>query len=87
MQLVAKVLDRGSIGVQHHGGVVVRQLTFGLCVYPNELQIFPHFLKQIVEVPPVMSRDGHAVRYFVDNVEFFYADLVYGRKTFKVRDK
>ena len=76
VQTIAKVLDTGVSGGQDDGRVVVGQLTLGLCVDADELQVSPHLLEQIVEVPLVMGAHGYGVRYLVDDVELLDGDLI-----------
>lgn len=79
MQFITEVLDTGAVSVQYDGRVVIRQLTLRLRVYPDQFEVLPHFLEEIIKVPFVMCRYWHTVGYLVNYVEFFYADLICGR--------
>ena len=39
MDLVAETLHGAEVGLQHHGGLVVRQLTLGLGVNPESSMV------------------------------------------------
>lgn len=45
-------------------------------LHSTEVEVLPHPLQQVIKVPFVVSRDGHAVGDFVDDVQFFNAYLV-----------
>lgn len=76
MELVAKVLQGAPLGLEDDGALVVGQLTFGLGVDPDELEVLPHLLEQGVVVPLVVGGDGHAVGDLADDVELLDRDLV-----------
>lgn len=44
MQFVTEVLDARVLIVEHHGRIVVRQLSLRLGVNPYESQVLPHQL-------------------------------------------
>ena len=75
MNLVAKVLHATSGGLQNNGGLVIGQLSFGLSVDADKLQVVPHFFQQAVIVPFVVSRNGNAMRNFTNDVQFFDGNL------------
>ena len=68
VNLVAKVLQGAVGGLQHDGGRIVGQLTFGLGVNSDQSQVLPHLFQQRVVVPLVVSRDGHTVWDFADDI-------------------
>lgn len=45
-------------------------------LHAHEPQVVPDLLQQVVEVPAVVSRDGHTVRHLVDDVELLDGDLI-----------
>ena len=45
-------------------------------LHAHELQVVPHPLQQVVEVPAMVSGDGNAVRDLVDDVQLLDGDLV-----------
>lgn len=76
VQFVAEVFDAGAAAVEHNGRAVVGKLALRLRVDPHQVEIDPHHLQQIVEVPVVVGGDGHAVRNLVDHVQLLDADLI-----------
>eukprot|EP00053_Salpingoeca_punica_P020781 m.212348 g.212348 ORF g.212348 m.212348 type:complete len:417 (+) comp20083_c0_seq1:2736-3986(+) len=76
VQAVAKVLDAALAVAQHDGLFVIGQLTARLGVYSDKVEVAPHLLQEVVKVPLVVGRDGHAVRDLVDDVELLDGDLV-----------
>eukprot|EP00047_Mylnosiga_fluctuans_P001872 m.222272 g.222272 ORF g.222272 m.222272 type:complete len:496 (+) comp10733_c0_seq1:131-1618(+) len=76
VQPVAKVLDGVLFVAQHDGRLVVRQLALGLRVDAHEVEVLPHLLEQVVEVPLVVGGDRDTVRHLVDNVQLLDGDLV-----------
>lgn len=71
-----KVLH-GALGrAQHDRRRVVGHLALGLGVDADEVELFPHSLHQLVNVPPVLRADGHRVGDAVEQVEFLDADAV-----------
>ena len=45
-----------------------------------KIQIFPHFLQEVIEVPLVVSRDWDSMWYFVNNIQFLYTNLIWKRE-------
>lgn len=54
----------------------IREDSVIINLHPNELQVVPHFLQQIVEVPFMMGRDRYAMRNLINNIQFFYTNLI-----------
>lgn len=48
-----------------------------VCVHSDEVEVFPHFLQEVVKVPLVVGGDWHGVGYPVDDVQLLHGNLVY----------
>lgn len=55
-------------------------------LHAHKLQVVPHLLQQVIEVPAVVGWDGHAVGHFVDDVKLLDRDLVYFIEHINARD-
>ena len=76
MDLVAEVLDAGLLPVQNDRPLVVRNLALRFGVDPDEIQVLPNGLKQLVEVPPELARDRHVVGNSVPDFQLLQTDGV-----------
>ena len=76
MDSIAEVQNRAFTTGNNHGCLVVRNLSLGLGVNTDEIQIVPNSFHQFVEVPLVLSADGHVMREFVKQIELFDGDGV-----------
>ena len=56
-----KILDRASAFLKYDWGGVVRRFAFWLGVYSSQLQLVPHQLHELVDVPVVFGTDGTGV--------------------------
>jgi len=71
-----KVLHCALVCPKHDGRVVVGHLALGLRVDSDQVQLLPHGLHQLVNVPAVLRADGHSVGDPVEQVELLDADGV-----------
>lgn len=76
MQPQTKFVHSAVLPWQNDGCLVIRDLSFGLGVDTNQVQVLPNLLDQLVEVPLVLGGDGHVVGHLRDDVEFFDGDLI-----------
>jgi hypothetical protein len=76
MDGVAEVLDGAFPATQDNRGRVVRSSPARLGVDPDEIEVLPHSLDQLVDVEPFLRGDRDAVRNLVQEVEFFNRDGV-----------
>ena len=58
---VAEVLNRAGLARDNYRCLVVGNLAFGLGVDSNEVEVFPDFLHQLIEIPLVLGTDGHVM--------------------------
>ena len=76
MQFVTEFLHGAPIRLQNDWGIVVGQLSFWFCVNSHKFEVLPHLLEKVVEIPFVMGRDGYTMGNFVNDIQFFDAQLV-----------
>lgn len=66
-----KILDATSVLPQHDRRVVVWRLAFRLRIDTPELELLPHLLQQLINIPAVLSADGTRIGNPVYEVELF----------------
>lgn len=71
-----KIFDGAGGGAQHHRRAIIRQLSLGLRIDPTQVQVLPHHLHQLVQIPAVLGADGAGVGNPVQQVQLFDADGV-----------
>lgn len=64
-----KILYGTCILSEHHRRVVVWRFALWLGVNPSKLELLPHLLKQLVDVPPVFRADRTSIRDTVDQIQ------------------
>ena len=67
--VTAAALHRGRTQKEQRQNT--EDMTWDMHVHANEVQVFPHPLEQLVQVPLQVRRDGHVVRDLVDHVQFW----------------
>ena len=75
VNLVTKIFNAASLRLEDYRGLVIGELTFGLCVNPDQFQVAPHFFQKRVIIPFVMSRNWYTVGNFGDDIQFFNGNL------------
>ncbi len=53
-----EIFDGGFVGPQDNRGAVIWLLALGLGVNTLEVELFPHGLHQLVDIPAVLGADG-----------------------------
>ena len=70
-------VEHAALGARNNDGrIVVRDLSLGLCVDSDQVQVVPDLGHQVVKVPFVLSTDGHVVRELVEQVKLLNRDSV-----------
>ena len=73
---VAKMLYRALSATQNDRLRVVWCLSSRLGIDSDEVECFPHPLNELVDVEPLLGRDGNGHGDLVEKVEFFYRNCV-----------
>ena len=71
-----EVFHSTGIFPQYDGRVVIRRFPLWLGVYSSKIQLLPHLLKQLIDVPAVLGANRTCIRYPINQVELFDGDRI-----------
>lgn len=81
-----KVFNCAARVSENNGRGVVGLLSLGLRIHTNKVQLIPHGLHQLVDIPSVFRTDGHGIGDSVQQIKLLNADRVHLVQTVNHRD-
>lgn len=76
VDLFAEVCNGATSPVENDWLIIVWDLSLGLGVDSDELEIIPNGIVEFVEVPLLVSAYGYEMGHLVENFQFFHRDGV-----------
>lgn len=65
---------------------VVWLLALWFSIYPDQVELFPHGLHQLINVPAMLGADGNRIRDAIEKIKLFDTDRINLVQTINNRD-
>ena len=73
---ITKVLDCWPIPGDDNRGIIVRIFSFGFGIDSNQVQILPHPIDKLIQIPSKMTSNGDIMINLIQNIQFLKSNSI-----------